>query len=146
MARPMNHLYDSDILTWSEQKAALLRRIAVGERINDLVDRANVIEEVESIGREQSHQVELLLVQALVRVLKAAGWRASRTAPHRRAEARRLRAEATARSVPSVAQPIDLAGLYRLALAAVPETIDGRPPVAPPEHSPMRFEGLLAEP
>ncbi|MGH7105685.1 MAG: DUF29 family protein [Acetobacteraceae bacterium] len=62
----------------SEQQAALLRRVAAGERINDLVDRANVIEEVESVGREQLHRVESLLVQALVRMLKAAGWPASR--------------------------------------------------------------------
>src|SRR5438270_13014652 len=43
--------YDTDILTWSERQAALLRRIAAGERINDEVDWPNVVEEIESVGR-----------------------------------------------------------------------------------------------
>ena len=40
--------YDTDILDWSERQAALLRRLANGERVNDAVDWPNVIEEVES--------------------------------------------------------------------------------------------------
>ena len=36
--------YDTDILIWSERQAALLRRVAAGERVNDQVDWENVIE------------------------------------------------------------------------------------------------------
>jgi hypothetical protein len=32
----MSDLYDTDILVWSEQQAALLRRAAAGERVNDV--------------------------------------------------------------------------------------------------------------
>ena len=39
--------YDTDILTWSERQAALLRRVGVGEKVNDQVDWENVIEEIE---------------------------------------------------------------------------------------------------
>ena len=47
----MSDLYDDDILEWSEQQAALLRRVAAGERLNDASpDWANIIEEVESVG------------------------------------------------------------------------------------------------
>jgi uncharacterized protein DUF29 len=61
----MSELYDTDILSWSEHQARRLRRVATGERINDLVDWPNVIEEIESVGNEQLHAVESLLVQAL---------------------------------------------------------------------------------
>ena len=83
----MSDLYDDDILLWSERQAQLLRRLAAGERVNDQVDWENVIEEVESVGSEQLHAVELLLVQALVHMLKAEGWPNSRDAPNWRAEA-----------------------------------------------------------
>jgi hypothetical protein len=49
--------YDSDILSWSEQQSALLRRLARGEKVNAQIDWENVVEEVESVGREQLHAV-----------------------------------------------------------------------------------------
>jgi hypothetical protein len=91
----MSDAYESDILLWSERQAQLLRRLAAGERVNDLVDWENVIEEVESVGSEQLHAVESLLLQALVHMLKAQGChsRAMRRigVPMRVAFARRLR-------------------------------------------------------
>ena len=121
----MSDLYDTDVLLWSEQQAALLRRIAGGERINDQVDWENVIEEVESVGREQLHSVESLLVQALAHTLKAEAWPLARDAPHWHAEARRFRGDAAARFVPSMRQRLDIAKLYRRALRAVPATARG---------------------
>lgn len=44
----------------------LLHRLAGGERVNDQVDWENVIEEVESLGREQLLAVQSLLRQALI--------------------------------------------------------------------------------
>ena len=91
----MSDAYESDILLWSERQAQLLRRLAAGERVNDLVDWENVIEEVESVGSEQLHAVESLLLQALVHILKAQGWPLARDGrigvPMRVAFARRLR-------------------------------------------------------
>ncbi len=66
----MSDAYESDILLWSERQAQLLRRLAAGERVNDLVDWENVIEEVERVGSEQLHAVESLLLQALVHILQ----------------------------------------------------------------------------
>jgi len=57
----MSDLYDTDIVTWSAQQAELLRRVAAGERINDLVDWGNVIEEIESVGQSQVDALESLL-------------------------------------------------------------------------------------
>lgn len=59
----MSDLYDTDVLTWSERQAALLQRVAAGERINDQVDWPNVIEEIESVGRSELHAIESLLFQ-----------------------------------------------------------------------------------
>jgi len=50
----MNHLYDTDLARWSEQQAALLRRRAAGELINDAeFDWPNVAEEIEVLGRSE---------------------------------------------------------------------------------------------
>jgi hypothetical protein len=138
-------LYDADILLWSEQQAELLRRVAAGEHINDQVDWPNIIEEVESVGLEQLHAVESLLVQALVHILKAKAWPQSREVPHWRAEARGFRGDAVSRFVPSMRQRLAVATLYRRALARLPETIDGQDPLAVPATCPVTLEELLSE-
>lgn len=48
--RHVSDLYGDDILLWSEQQAALLRRLATGERVSDAIDWQHVIDEVESVG------------------------------------------------------------------------------------------------
>jgi hypothetical protein len=78
----MADLYDTDILQWSERQSDLLRRHARGERVNALIDWQNVAEEIESVGREQLHDVESLLVQALIHLLKAEAWPLNRDAPN----------------------------------------------------------------
>ena len=98
----MSELYDTDIVLWSEQQAALLRRLAAGERVNEQVDWGNVIDEVESVGSEQLHAVESLLMQALAHMAKAEAWPSSHDVPHWRAEARRFRIDAAARFAPSM--------------------------------------------
>ena len=52
----MSDLYEADILAWSENQAALLRRLATGERVNNQIDWANVVEEIESVGRSRRWQ------------------------------------------------------------------------------------------
>jgi len=142
----MSDLYESDILAWSEQQATLLRRHAAGQRANDgAIDWSNVIEEVESVGREQLHAVESLLVRALVHMLKAEAWPLSRDAPSWRAEAVRFRADARRRFAPSMRQRLDVSGLYADALRAMPETIDGQPPLPVPDVCPVTLDELLAD-
>jgi uncharacterized protein YjhX (UPF0386 family) len=141
----MNEVYDADILLWSEQQARLLRRLAAGERVNDLVDWENLIEEVDSVGREQLHAVESLLLQALVHMLKAQGWPDARDAENWRADARGFRSQAANRFAPSMRQRLDLARIYRQALRAVPASMDGAPPQALPANCPMILDELLAD-
>jgi Domain of unknown function DUF29 len=141
----MSDAYESDILLWSERQAQLLRRLAAGERVNDLVDWENVIEEMESVGNEQLHAVESLLLQALVDILKAQGWPLARDAENWRADARGFRAQATNRFAPSMRRKLDTACIHRQALRALPETMDGQPPQPLPEVCPATLEELLSD-
>jgi hypothetical protein len=43
-------------------------------------------------------------------------------------------------------QKVDLAGIYADALDALPETLDGQPPLPVPEQCPVTLEQVLAEP
>jgi len=143
----MSDLYDSDILTWAEQQAALLRRRAAGELINDAeLDWPNIAEEIESVGSEQLHAVRSYLVQALLHMLKAQAWPLTSYVHHWEAEAIGFRQEAADRYTPSMAQRIDMAALYRRALHRMPETIDGQPPLPVPEACPVTLAEMLGGP
>ncbi len=141
----MGELYDDDVLLWSEHQARLLRQHAAGEPGNEPPDWANIIEEVESVGRDQLHAVESLLAQALAHMLKAEAWPLSREVPNWQADARRFRADAEARFAPSMRQRIDVAKLYRRALRYLPDTIDNLPPLPVPQTCPVTLDELLAD-
>jgi hypothetical protein len=141
----MSDVYEDDILLWSERQADLLRRHIAGDRANDVApDWPNIIEEIESVGREQLHAVESLLLMALIHRLKAEAWPDSRDVPHWRAEERTFRTQARRRFAPSMRQRLDLAGLYADALRGLPETSDGLPPLPVPEACPVTLDELLA--
>ncbi len=142
----MSDLYETDILLWSEHQAALLRRRAAGELVNEAeLDWPNIAEEIESVGSEQRHAVESLLLQALIHMLKAEAWPLSRDVPHWQAEARVFRAQARRRFVSSMRQRIDLEGIYADALRGLPETIDGQAPLPVPDVCPVTLDFLLSD-
>ena len=143
----MADLYDTDVLLWSERQAALLRRRARGELINEAeLDWPNIAEEIESVGSEQVHAVRSHLVQALLHDLKAEAWPLSREVPHWRAEAVGHRADARDRFTASMRPKIDIAKLYRDAGRRLPETIDGTAPLPVPETCPVTLDEMLTEP
>ncbi len=139
--------YDTDILSWSQQQAALLRRRAAGELANDAaLDWENIAEEIESVGRSQLSAVRSLLIQAMAHDLKAAAWPQCRDVPHWRAEARRFRLDAAEAFAPSMRQKLDIADLYAKALQVLPDTIDGQSPLPVPPICPVTLDALLSEP
>jgi Domain of unknown function DUF29 len=79
-------------------------------------------------------------------MLKAAAWPTSREAPSWRADAIDFRQQAANRFTPSMAQRVDVAKLYRQALRALPETVDGALPLPVPADCPVTLAELLAEP
>jgi len=142
----MNDLYDADILEWSERQAALLRRVAAGERVNDAdLDWPDIIEEIESVGREQLHAVESLLTQAMLHMLKAEAWPLSAYVAGWQAEARLFRSQARRRFAPLMRQRLDVPGLYADALRAMPDTIDGQSPLPVTPVCPVTLDELLAD-
>jgi hypothetical protein len=141
----MSDLYDTDIPTWSERQAALLRRVAAGERVNDQVDWENVAEEVESVGRSEVSAVESPLTMALLHDLKAEAWPLSRDVPHWRAEARLFRRQARRKFTESMRQKLDLAGLYSDALSGLPDAMNGQVPLPVPQVCPVTLDELLSE-
>jgi len=62
-------LYDDDILAWSEQQAAALRRLASrGDLPNDL-DLEHIVEEIEDVGQGELREVRVLLGRALAQLV-----------------------------------------------------------------------------
>jgi hypothetical protein len=80
-----NDLYERDILSWSEHQADLLRRLARGERVND-VDWEHVVEEIEDAGLFELNAVRSYLRLMLVHLLKLQGWPDNPAADHWRRE------------------------------------------------------------
>jgi len=138
--------YDTDILIWSEHQAELLRRLAAGELVNDAeMDWLNIAEEIGDVGRSELRSCRSLLRQALRHMLKAEAWPLSRDAPTWRADAIDFRRQARDAFTPSMQQKIDVADLYADALAAMPETMDGQPPLPLPDVCPVTLDELLGE-
>ncbi len=141
----MGELYDADILEWSEHQARLLRQHVAGEAGNEAPDWANIIEEVESVGRSQLSTVTTNLTHALTHDLKCEAWPLAPYVPHWRAEARTFRGVAVEAYSPSMRQRIDMDKLYRRALHNMPDTIDGLPPLPVPTSCPVTLDELLGD-
>ena len=119
-------LYHRDILGWSKAQAERLRRVAAGERVND-VDWEHVIEEVEDGGKGELKAVRSLFVLAIEHALKAAAWPEHSAARKWRNEAASFLGQARQHYEPGMAQHLDLPGLYADALAVV-RSLDMRRP------------------
>jgi hypothetical protein len=136
-------LYDRDILTWSEHQAGLLRRLARGERVND-VDWAHIVEEIEDVGLSELNAVRSYLRLMMVHLLKVHGWPDSPSANHWRGEIVSFQKDAAQRFAPSMRQRIDLAKLYTDASEQL-ETVlyGGVAPLAWPITCPCSLDQLL---
>ncbi|WP_170985020.1 DUF29 domain-containing protein [Roseomonas sp. AR75] len=135
-------LYDRDILAWSQAQAERLRRLAAGERVNDL-DWTNVIEEIEEVGRSQLLAVESLLLQALVHAMKAAGWPDQQAVRHWTGEIVAFLVQARRRYAPSMAQALDLDSIHADALRIVHRADIPGEPLALTQAPPLTLQELL---
>ncbi len=136
-------LYDRDILAWSRDQADLLRRVARGERVNE-VDWDHIVEEIEDVGLAQLNSVQSYLRLLLVHLLKVHAWPDSDAVGHWRGEILSFQADAAQRFTPTMRQKIDLDRLYRLAREQVSvASYDGRAPGTLPETCPLTLDQLL---
>ncbi|MGE0222122.1 MAG: DUF29 family protein [Acetobacteraceae bacterium] len=142
----MGDLYEEDILLWSERQAALLRRLAAGERVDDRdLDWPNIGEEIEAVGRSELRACEALLTQAVAHWLKQRCWPDSAEVPHWREKEIRFRQEAADAFSPSMRQRIDMARILRRARQRLPATIDGILPGSVPDPGTTDVAAWLAE-
>lgn len=117
----MTKLYDRDFVAWTRDQADALRRRSTNE-----LDWENLVEEVESLGRQQQNELRSHLVVLLTHLLK---WRSQ---PERRSRSwtftileQRREAERMVRQNPSLKPELNeiLADAYRIArLRAAKET------------------------
>jgi hypothetical protein len=136
-------LYERDILSWSKYQADLLRRLARGERVND-VDWEHVVEEIEDVGQSQFNAVCSYLRLMLVHLLKVRGWPDSPAADHCRQEIVSFQSDAEQRFTPSMRQLIDVASLYAKAVKQLRGArIDGLSPRPAPPACPVSLNELL---
>ena len=138
-------LYERDALAWGDQQAELLRRLAVGERLNAAIDWPNVIEEVQDVGLSELRACQSLLQRAMTHLLKLHAWPDSQAAAHWRDAAGTFLDDARRRFTPSMRQRIGLDELYAMALRrARAATDDAGAPRSPPEACPFALDELLA--
>ena len=112
-------LYDADVLAWSEQQAGLLRRLEAGEKVNAALDWANVIEEIESVGRRELRTVESDLTRLLEHLIKLAAFPDDPSRAHWRTEAAAFRQNARRAYANSMKQKLSLESIMGDALELV---------------------------
>jgi len=113
----MSSLYDDDILLWSEQQAAAIRRLGRNAReIPNELDIENVAEEIESVGRSELAAVESYLELIFVHLIRLFVEPDSTAVRHWRGEVAGFHANARRRYSPSMRQRIDVNALWRSAL------------------------------
>ena len=139
-------LYDLDALAWSEQQGGLLRRIAGGERLDAAVDWANVIEEIEAMGRSELRSCGSYLRQAMFHLLKLHAWPGSLAADRWRGEVFVFLDLAQRAFTPSMRQRISLEDEYRGALRLARFAMrEIEAPARPlPDACPFTLDELLA--
>ncbi len=112
----MSTLYDDDILLWSEQQAAAIRRLGRNARgFSNELDIENVAEEIESVGRSELAAVESYLELIFVHLIRLKVELDSTSVRHWRSEIAAFHANARRRYSPSMRQRIDVNALWRSA-------------------------------
>ena len=109
-------LYDEDILLWSEQQAAAIRRLGGrGRDIPNDLDIENVAEEIESVGRSELAAVKSHIRLIFVHLIKLVVEADTDSARHWRSEIVAFHSEMIGRYAPSMRQRIDVDELWRSA-------------------------------
>ncbi len=144
-----NTLYDDDILLWSEQQAAAIRRLGETRRyVSNELDIENVAEEIESVGRSEVAAVESYIRLILLHLIKLLAEAGSEAAPHWRGEIVGFHANMMGRYAPSMRQRIDIEKIWRSAREQLMLAYDGaqRQRVAElSARSPFSIDDVLAE-
>jgi uncharacterized protein DUF29 len=67
----MSDLYETDLAVWADEQAALLRRLAAGERVNDgELDWIGLAEEIEAVSARERRELRRRLARLMQHLLK----------------------------------------------------------------------------
>jgi len=141
-------LYDDDILLWSEQQAAAIRRLGRTRPVPNDLDIENVAEEIESVGRSELAAVESLLQLVLAHLIELFAAPEIASTRHWRSEVFNFGAQARRRYAPSMRQRIDVDELWRLAQKQMLLEAEGEQEqliANLPAKSPYSLDELLSE-
>ena len=139
----MSDLHDTDIILWSERQATLLRRVAEGERLND-VDWPHVIEEIADVGIAELNAVRGLLRQAMIHLLKIHLSPEDQARSHWHRELDAFIDSALDRYVPSMKQRIDVQPIWERAKQRIARHFPDHPGTAAlPRVCPWTPDDLL---
>ena len=142
-------LYDDDILLWSEQQAAAIRKL--GKTVRNLpneLDIENVAEEIESVGRSELAIVESYIELIFLHLMKLLVEADSQAARHWRGELVGFHSRMVRRYAPSMRQRIDVDAIWRTAREQLMIAYDGAQQqiVADlPAQCPFSIDDFIAE-
>jgi Domain of unknown function DUF29 len=142
-------LYDDDILLWSEQQAAAIRRLGTTRRdLPNELDIENVAEEIESVGRSELAAVESHLQLICVHLMKLLVEPDAGSKRHWRSEIAAFHSEIRRRYSPSMRQRIDIDEIWRSAREQSMLAYDGAQQhlvARLSRQSPFSLDELIAE-
>lgn len=141
----MSELYDADVYEWAQQQAALLRRRAAGELVNEAeLDWPNIAEEIEDLGRSEVRACCSLFALAIAHELKARTWPDTIYVEKWLREARGYHRRARKQYRPSMKLQMEIEDIYEEALGLVPDQVDGIPAPPLPLDCPVTLDTLLS--
>lgn len=136
-------LYEEDILLWSEQQAAAVRKLGRTRALPNELDIENVAEEIESVGRSELAAVRRHIRLIFLHLMKLAVEGDSQADRHWRGEIVAFHAELVERYTPSMRQRIDIDALWRSAREQATLTYEGAASFR--DRCPFVIDDLLAE-
>jgi hypothetical protein len=136
-------LYDEDILLWSEQQAAAVRKLGLTRALPNELDIENVAEEIESVGRSELAAVKRHIRLVFLHLMKLAVEADSQADRHWRGEIVAFHAELVDRYTPSMPQRIEPDGLWRSAREQTVLSYERAAGLS--ERCPFTLDELLAE-
>ena len=138
-------LYETDIVAWADRQVEELRRLA-DAGVTNSVDWANVIEEIESVGRSEWSGVRSQLIHALSHIIKGLCDPRSLSGEAWRGEVKIALGEARDDFRRSMRPHLDMDDIWRRAFrraAANLETYGVEVPPRIPAASPFTLDELL---
>jgi hypothetical protein len=136
--------HDIDFYGWTQEQAALLRALP---RESNLLDVENIAEEIEDMGRAEINQINNLLMQALLHVIKIACDPDAQSVAHWVAEADNFQRQALVAYSPGLKQLLDVPKMWKLAKRGATNALAEFNVSVPslPEECPLGVDQLLAD-